>query len=36
MAEEQHRALQAQLTDLAVLRESNTALRCVPIPLGCI
>ena len=28
MAEAEHRALTAQLTDLAVLRESNTALRC--------
>lgn len=29
MAEAEHKALMAQLTDLAVLRESNTALRCV-------
>lgn len=29
LAEEQHRALQAQVADLALLRESNTTLRCV-------
>jgi hypothetical protein len=28
LAEEQHRALQAQVADLALLRESNTTLRC--------
>lgn len=27
MAEEQHRALQAQVADMALLRESNTTLR---------
>ena len=29
LAEEQHRALQAQVADLALLRESNTTLRCM-------
>lgn len=33
MAEAEHKALMAQLTDLAVLRESNTALRCVHLPI---